>query len=407
MKSYFTFFLSFWLINELSATGAPITEIDSGQLTENQCNGDCFSVLKSVLYRNGQLEELAKKYEDLQNLKNQEEWKKELIDAQTREFNYQREMIKTLTGSIQSLQGEIKNRDSQISGQIEQLKNQIKGITKQNNDDRVKSLTETLKDLESRLEIMGSQINNQTALIKAKNAEVVNLTLNNKLCTESISKMTHDLLKCNRQDSCPSEGPSDIYKINLRGISTFEAPCSSDGWLTIQKRFDGSENFDRPWKDYKEGFGNKRGEFFIGLEKLHVMTRERPHELYIKLGKVNGSTGYAHYDEFKIGSELESYVLSIGTYNGTVGDSLGGHRNQKFTTLDRDNDKDNKYNCAGDEFGGWWYTDCAYSKLNGKFYKEGRTRDNKHNGIHWGSWHNYDWTYSLTFVEMMIRPKTL
>ncbi|XP_037729376.1 angiopoietin-related protein 7-like [Drosophila subpulchrella] len=395
MKSYFTFFLSFWLLNELSATGAPFTEIDSGQLTENQCNGDCFSVLKSVLYRNAQLEELAKKNEDLQNLKNQVEWKKELIDAQTREIDFQRDVIKTLTGNIQSLQGEIKNRDSQISGQIEQLK--------KNNDDKVKSLTETLKDLESRLEIMGSQINNQTELIKAKNGEVVNLTLNNKLCTESMSKITDDLLKCNRQDSCPSEGPRDIYKIHT---GTFEAPCSSDGWLTIQKRFDGSENFDRPWKDYKEGFGNIRREFFIGLEKLHVMTRERPHELYIKLGKVIGSTGYAHYDEFKIGSELESYVLSIGTYNGTVGDSLDVNRNQKFTTLDRDNDKRDNFNCATYEKGGWWYKSCAYSQLNGKFYKEGRTKDNQLNGITWGTWHDY-WTHSLTFVEMMIRPKTL
>ncbi|XP_037725390.1 angiopoietin-related protein 7-like [Drosophila subpulchrella] len=404
MKSYFTFFLSFWLLNELSATGAPFKDIFSGQSTENQCNGYCFSILKPLFYRIGQLEESATKNEEVQNLKNQVE---KLIDAQTREFNYQREMIKTLTGSIQSLQGEIKNRDSQISGQIEQLKNQIKGISKQSNDDKVKSLTETLKDLESRLEVMGSQINNQTALIKAKNAEVVNLTFNNKLCTESMSKITDDLLKCNRLDSCPSKGPSDIYKINLRGISTFEAPCSSDGWLTIQKRFDGSENFDRPWKDYKEGFGNIRGEFFIGLEKLHVMTRERPHELYIKLGKVNGSTGYAYYDEFKIGSELESYVLSIGTYNGTVGDSLLIHSNKKFTTLDRDNDEQKTFNCATNEFGGWWYQICGQSQLNGKFNKEGRNRDKTENGIYWGSWHNYDYTYSLTFVEMMIRPKTL
>ncbi|XP_037723698.1 angiopoietin-related protein 7-like [Drosophila subpulchrella] len=399
MKSYFTFFLSFWLLNELSATRAPFKDIFSGQSTENQCNGYCFSILKPLFYRIGQLEESATKNEEVQNLKNQVE---KLIDAQTREFDYQREMIKTLTGSIQSLQGEIKNRDSQISGQIEQ---QFKGIT--NNDDRVKSLTETVKDLESRLEIMGSQINNQAELIKAKNAEVVNLTLHNKLCTESMSKITDDLLKCNRQDSCPSKGPSDIYKINLKEIGTFEAPCSSNGWLTIQKRFDGSENFNRPWKDYKEGFGNIRGEFFIGLEKLHVMTRERPHELYIKLGKVDGSTGYAHYDEFKIGSELESYVLSIGTYNGTVGDSLDVHRNQKFTTLDRDNDPHKEINCASDEGGGWWYKKCYYSKLNGKFYKEGRTRGKKENGIAWGTWHNYDWTYSLTFVEMMIRPKTL
>nr|XP_017001425.2 fibrinogen-like protein 1 [Drosophila takahashii] len=220
-----------------------------------------------------------------------------------------------------------------------------------------------------------------------------------------MTKITDKLVKCNRQGFCPINGPSGIYKIKIRGMNTFEAPCNSTGWLTIQKRFDGSENFDRPWKDYKDGFGNINGEFFIGLEKMHVMTRERPHELYIKLGMVNGSTGYAHYDDFKIGSEDELYKLkSLGIYNGTVGDSLKYHKNMKFTTLDKDND-DAESNCAANKYGGGWYKKCSQSRLNAKFYKEGHTRDKS--GIVWGSWHNYDYTHSLTFVEMMIRPKTV
>ena len=31
------------------------------------------------------------------------------------------------------------------------------------------------------------------------------------------------------------------------------------------KRFDGSENFNREWEDYKRGFGNLSGEFWAGI----------------------------------------------------------------------------------------------------------------------------------------------
>jgi len=59
------------------------------------------------------------------------------------------------------------------------------------------------------------------------------------------------------------------------------------------------------------------------------------------------------------------------------------------------------------QIAGIYNDNSNHSLLNGKYYKEGHSRDNKTNGILWGSWHNNDWTYSLTFVEMMIRPKTL
>ncbi|KAH8354801.1 hypothetical protein KR084_008185, partial [Drosophila pseudotakahashii] len=271
---------------------------------------------------------------------------------------------------------------------------------------QVSAMAETIKDLQSQIVEKTKEIKDQGGRVRVLTANIKDLRAEIKGKEKQITEISADLLKCSPKNPQPI-CPNGIYTLKIQGIRDFEVPCSSTGWLAIQKRFDGSENFDRPWRDYKDGFGNLTGEFFVGLEKMHLMTRERPHELYIKLGKIDGSTGYAHYDDFRIGSELESYELqSLGVYKGTAGDSLRRHEHQKFTTLDRDNDS-YRLNCAADEYGGWWYYNCAQSMLNGKYYKEGHSRDKKTNGILWGSWHNNDWTHSLTLVEMMIRPKTL
>lgn len=43
------------------------------------------------------------------------------------------------------------------------------------------------------------------------------------------------------------------------------------------------------------------------------------------------------------------------------------HRNQFFSTLDRDNDVYGEGECAENNFGGWWYTRCFASDLNGEY----------------------------------------
>ena len=47
-----------------------------------------------------------------------------------------------------------------------------------------------------------------------------------------------------------------------------DASTAGGGWLVIQRRIDGSVDFDRDWVDYENGFGNLYGEFWYGLSAI-------------------------------------------------------------------------------------------------------------------------------------------
>ena len=47
------------------------------------------------------------------------------------------------------------------------------------------------------------------------------------------------------------------------------------GWTVIQEKMDGSVNFNRTQDDYKHGFGNLVGEFWLGLDKINRLTRNK------------------------------------------------------------------------------------------------------------------------------------
>ncbi|XP_063915101.1 fibrinogen C domain-containing protein 1-like [Zophobas morio] len=175
------------------------------------------------------------------------------------------------------------------------------------------------------------------------------------------------------------------------------------GWTYLMNRYDGSENFDLPWNDYKDGFGNLNGEFWLGLDKMHALTEStQVSELLIELIDWENGKVYAYYGTFRVGSEDKGYGLKIGDYSGNAGDCLAAHDERKFSTKDKDQDAHDTVHCANHYNGGWWYAACFRSKLTGKYIK-GNTSTNQ--GIHWDLFHPN--TYSLKQVRMMLRPGEL
>ncbi|XP_068147045.1 ficolin-1-like [Drosophila tropicalis] len=197
--------------------------------------------------------------------------------------------------------------------------------------------------------------------------------------------------------------------IHVNGqTGAFNVSCNGQlagpGWTVIQRRLDGSENFYRSWEEYKEGFGNLTGEFFIGLEKLHHMTTEEPQELFIHLEDFNNETRFARYSNFKVGGEGDYYKLvSLGEFSGQAGDILTDNIGSGFSTFD----KGVASKKAISYHGAWWYEDDGrLSNLNGRYIPNGEIiLDFRGESIFWYSdWH--DENYSFKSVEMMIRPRS-
>ncbi|XP_078360407.1 tenascin-R-like [Oculina patagonica] len=177
---------------------------------------------------------------------------------------------------------------------------------------------------------------------------------------------------------------SGVYTIDPDGSGAFDVFCdqttAGGGWTVFQKRLDGSVSFFRDWTHYKNGFGNLNGEFWLGLDKIHPLTKTTKNRLRVDLEDTAGKTAYADYDMFAVTSERTKYQLSIGTYSGTSGDSLSYARGYPFSTKDQDNDTWSN-NCAVSFKGAWWYADCHPSNLNGVYHHGAHT--SFADGVNW------------------------
>jgi len=143
------------------------------------------------------------------------------------------------------------------------------------------------------------------------------------------------------------------------------------GWIIIHQHPGYSFDWQLPWADYKAGFGSIDADFWLGLEKMHLLTNSQPYRLRVEMQERSSNLWYAaEYWSFKIGDELnDKYRLEVAGYSGDAGDSLQHegssgkfyHNGMKFTTHDQDNDELGTWNCAADRGGGWWYRSCFWA----------------------------------------------
>lgn len=81
----------------------------------------------------------------------------------------------------------------------------------------------------------------------------------------------------------------------------------------FQRRLNGSVNFTRNWNEYKRGFGNLPGEFWLGNEAVRLLTgqAESKWTIRVNLTDETGVKGSLTKSQFRVSGEF--YNISVGT----------------------------------------------------------------------------------------------
>ncbi|KAM9831501.1 angiopoietin-related protein 4-like [Neosynchiropus ocellatus] len=246
------------------------------------------------------------------------------------------------------------------SGRIDQL---VKKIQQQ--QEKLEKQSMHLQALQSKLakkRVKSHRRRDEEAVLRALNDD-----------KPGLSRSCHDFF-------LRGERVSGIYWIQPENSQPFIVLCemtAEGGWTVIQKRLDGSQNFNQLWREYKNGFGTltgelaaRSGEFWLGLEKIHTLSNQGQSVLQVEVTDWTGQTQAARYS-VQVDGEEKKFALhlqpesSSGIQTGSTG--------VLFSTPDRDNDLAAEVDCAQKLSGGWWFTDCGASNLNGKYPRRHRS----------------------------------
>ncbi|XP_030569588.1 fibrinogen-like protein A [Drosophila novamexicana] len=346
-----------------------------------------------------------------------------IAEEQCGEHTYK--AVRPLLKYIHQMKQQIENNNNKIEGKDKEIK-QLQEELNQNNKQVIEELRaqnefykQSIKELTNNVLSIKEEIckpNSNSLRIQDYEEQLKKQKKSIDQQAQQISKLKNESNLCEKKRKSCEEKPvygectdfadaPGIHKITPDQEASFDVLCDSatagPGWTVIQQRINGKEDFYRNWTTYREGFGSFDGDFFLGLEKIHRLTRAQPHELYIHMAGFDGNIRYRRYDQFAISGEKDQYrLITLGNSEGSAEyDNLIYHKNQKFSTFDRDNDNWESVNCASREYcaGGWWYDVCGTSNLNGKYYDhEKYTTD----AIYWG------FGDFLKTVKMLIRPKS-
>ncbi|XP_032309087.2 fibrinogen C domain-containing protein 1 [Drosophila ananassae] len=126
------------------------------------------------------------------------------------------------------------------------------------------------------------------------------------------------------------------------------------GWMEVFYKFYQSTELNQTYDQYINGVRDVRQEHFIGLEKLHILTTQIPHEVYM-------SSSYSRFykvkcESFVVGGRSEGYSLKRLHGCNTDTESLQLTQGTKFSTFDRDQDGNPDHNWAQELGFGFWFS---------------------------------------------------
>nr|XP_060627855.1 angiopoietin-4 [Anolis sagrei ordinatus] len=311
------------------------------------------------------------------------------------------------TNEIHKLQ----NRNSLLETRVQQMETkhlmELEGIRKEKEQlqELVSRQSDTIEGLEMSLHAANSNaslLHHQQLQLLESVQNLVQLVSQGKVPPKKEIRMFQDCMEILQSGM----NRSGVYTLHINNMTepkkTYcDMETDGGGWIVIQHRVNGSISFQKSWKEYKQGFGDPAGEYWLGNEAVHLLTNQAAFSLRVDLLDWEGHRAYASYEKFQLGGEKQRYRLFLKGYRGTAGQQSGlPLQGTGFSTRDADNDNC-MCKCAQMLSGGWWFDACGLSNLNGIYYPA-RHNIRKLNGIRWHYFQGPG--YSLKSTRMMIRP---
>ncbi|XP_070775611.1 angiopoietin-related protein 3-like [Enoplosus armatus] len=366
------------------------------------------------------------------------------------EIKEEEEELKKTTVVLKANNEEIKGLSVEISSKVDgilqeksRLQNKVEGL-----EEKLSSLSHGLVTSEQVAEINGlrevihSQEHSITELLKAVREQSDQLNhqrvkiriLEEKLTTNTLTQETIERMPEIFNSEAPTLTPyltssststtemmnlpsdcselfnrgervSGVYAIRPNRTEPFMAFCdmSKDrGATVIQRRRDGSVNFDQIWEKYENGFGDFQGEFWLGLRKIHSLAAQGNSVLHFHLEDWKQGRRFVEY-RFHLNGPESNYSIHLTHLSGDLPDPMSNHTGMMFSTKDRDNDNHQDSNCAHNNTGGWWFNACGDVNLNGRyFHMRPKGRSERKRGIQWRPGQKA--SYSLKLTQISIHP---
>ncbi|XP_065124833.1 angiopoietin-related protein 3-like isoform X1 [Paramisgurnus dabryanus] len=345
------------------------------------------------------------------------------LSVLTSEIKEEEEELKKTTVILKANNEEIKTQSLEISSKVDDIINERNHLRKQvvGLEERLSGLSQSLlspdqvaeistlkeviqvqersiHDLLKTVNEQSEQLNNQKTKInglenKMSSAWIQETAENSdrNLQTDSVSgylpyytsdgSFSSDLPKDCGEVSNRGHKSNGLYAIRPNQSQTFLVNCefTEDGAFTvIQRRHDGSVDFDQSWEKYEDGFGDfSIGEFWLGLKKIYAIAHQGNSLLHIQIEDWRKEKHLVVY-QYILEDAASNYTIHLKLQSGDLSTAVDEHIGLRFSTKDH-NDGNLDPSCVQDYTGGWWFSLCGDINLNGK-YIQSRPRKK---GTHW------------------------
>lgn len=142
------------------------------------------------------------------------------------------------------------------------------------------------------------------------------------VCTERGKWTLNAKIQCKVPQDCTElydkynvreSGPHYISPDNRTVVRAFCKMTTEGGWTVVQNRKNASVNFTRSWTEYKAGFGEVTGNYWIGNDALHYLTSCN-NTLRIQLSEIRGSIKSAEYSNFRVSNESAKFMMTYDSF---------------------------------------------------------------------------------------------